>query len=237
MTFRSASRPIEQIRRMIVRLELAPGAVVREDDAAAPARHRPHADPRGAAAARARSVRHRHAPPRDVRVDASTCPSCRCCTRHGPILEPYAARLACARGRPAHWDGDGARASPRRRATERDAGRADRDRSRVPRDHLGRRRATASSPTPSTCSTPRATGSGTCTSPTSPTCCTPSTSTADPRRARRRRRRPRRRARRRPRPLVRRTDPRRRHPPPRPTPRRHLKPHPFCLLQIARGRI
>ena len=46
----------------------------------------------------------------------------------------------------------------------------------------------------------------------------------DPRRPGRRRWRPRRRAGRRPRPLLRSTDPRRRHPPPRPTPRRRLKP-------------
>ena len=45
MTVSQSERAYQAIRRMIVRLELAPGAVLREESTAAPARHRPHPDP------------------------------------------------------------------------------------------------------------------------------------------------------------------------------------------------
>ena len=169
MSISLSEQAYQQIRRMIVRLDLAPGAVVREDELQRQLGHRPHADPRGAAAPGARPVRDRHAAAGDVRV----------AHRRGRAVDavrdagdPRAVRRPAGvrRGGPAHWDAMAAcLARAERPGVSRR--RVARHRSRVPRDHLGRRRATASSPTRSTCCTPRATGCGTCTSPTSPTCC------------------------------------------------------------------
>ncbi len=63
-----SARAYDEIRRKIIRLELAPGDVVREEALQDAARDRPHADPGGVAASRPRSVRHGDPAARDVRV-------------------------------------------------------------------------------------------------------------------------------------------------------------------------
>ena len=169
MSISLSEQAYQQIRRMIVRLDLAPGAVVREDElqrqlgiGRTPIRE-----------ALQRLVRDQFVtvmPRRGMFVSRIDVAELSMLYETRAILEPYAARLACARGAAGALGRDGG-VLVDVPSGRRVAGRVARHRSRVPRDHLGRRRATASSPTRSTCCTPRATGCGTCTSPTSPTCC------------------------------------------------------------------
>jgi len=103
MTKSLSERAYHEIRRMIVRLDLAPGAVVREDDlqehlgmGRTPIRE-----------ALQRLVRDQFVvvlPRRGVYVSGIDVSELSLLYETRAILEPYATRLACMRGKPDHWD-------------------------------------------------------------------------------------------------------------------------------------
>ena len=170
-----SEQAFQAIRQMIVTLELAPGAVVRDDLlqqqlglGRTPIRE-----------ALQRLVRDQFVtiiPRRGMYVSNIDVSELSTLYETRAILEPYVMRLACARGRACRLGRDGRRAGARRAPTarRRSCWRSIASAARS----CGRRQATASSPTRSTCSTPRATGCGISTSPTSPPSITSSTSTA-----------------------------------------------------------
>lgn len=98
-----SERAYHEIRRMIVRLDLAPGAVVREDElqeqlgmGRTPIRE-----------ALQRLVRDQFVvvlPRRGVYVSGIDVSELALLYETRAILEPYATRLACLRGKPDHWD-------------------------------------------------------------------------------------------------------------------------------------
>jgi DNA-binding GntR family transcriptional regulator len=102
-----SERAYQQIRRMIIRLDLAPGAVVREDQlqvdlgmGRTPIRE-----------ALQRLVRDQFVsviPRRGVFVSSIDVDELATLYETRAIIEPYAARLACARGSSSHWDAMGA---------------------------------------------------------------------------------------------------------------------------------
>ena len=101
-----SERAFHQIRAMIVRLELGPGAVVREDElqvslgmGRTPIRE-----------ALQRLVRDQFVtviPRRGVFVSSIDVDELATLYETRAIIEPYAIRLACARGTAAHWDAMG----------------------------------------------------------------------------------------------------------------------------------
>lgn len=98
-----SERAYHNIRRMIVRLELAPGAVVREDElqAALQMGRTPIRE------ALQRLVRDQFVtviPRRGVFVSSIDVNELATLYETRAIIEPYATRLACARGTAAHWD-------------------------------------------------------------------------------------------------------------------------------------
>ncbi len=102
MTVSQSERAYQAIRRMIVRLELAPGAVLREESlqlqlgtGRTPIRE-----------ALQRLVRDQFVtvlPRRGMYVSSIDVSELSTLYETRAILEPYATRLACARGRPEHW--------------------------------------------------------------------------------------------------------------------------------------
>jgi DNA-binding GntR family transcriptional regulator len=98
-----SERAYQQIRRMIIRLDLAPGTVVREDQlqielgmGRTPIRE-----------ALQRLVRDQFVtviPRRGVFVSSIDVSELATLYETRAIIEPYAARLACARGTASHWD-------------------------------------------------------------------------------------------------------------------------------------
>ncbi|MGD9703448.1 MAG: GntR family transcriptional regulator [Acidimicrobiia bacterium] len=102
MTVSQSERAYEAIRRMIVRLELAPGAVLREESlqellgtGRTPIRE-----------ALQRLVRDQFVtvlPRRGMYVSSIEVSELSMLYETRAILEPYATRLACARGRAEHW--------------------------------------------------------------------------------------------------------------------------------------
>jgi DNA-binding GntR family transcriptional regulator len=102
-----SERAYQQIRRMVVRLELAPGTVVREDElqvtlgmGRTPIRE-----------ALQRLVRDQFVsviPRRGVYVSGIDVDELATLYETRAIIEPYATRLACARGTSAQWDAMGA---------------------------------------------------------------------------------------------------------------------------------
>ena len=138
MTVSQSERAYQAIRRMIVRLELAPGAVLREESlqlqlgtGRTPIRE-----------ALQRLVRDQFVtvlPRRGMYVSSIDVSELSMLYETRAILEPYATRLACARGRPDHWSAMAAALARAERA-RLDTGGTDRDRPRVPRDRLGGRR-------------------------------------------------------------------------------------------------
>jgi DNA-binding GntR family transcriptional regulator len=102
MTVSQSERAYQAIRRMIVRLELAPGAVLREESlqlqlgtGRTPIRE-----------ALQRLVRDQFVtvlPRRGMYVSSIDVSELSMLYETRAILEPYATRLACARGRPDHW--------------------------------------------------------------------------------------------------------------------------------------
>jgi GntR family transcriptional regulator, rspAB operon transcriptional repressor len=101
-----SERAYDQIRRMIVRLDLAPGAVIREDElqvtlgmGRTPIRE-----------ALQRLVRDQFVtviPRRGVFVSSIDVDELATLYETRAIIEPYATRLACARGSVAHWEAMG----------------------------------------------------------------------------------------------------------------------------------
>ncbi len=112
MSISLSEQAYQQIRRMIIRLDLAPGAVVREDDlqrqlgiGRTPIRE-----------ALQRLVREQFVtvvPRRGMFVSRLDVAELSMLYETRAILEPYAARLACARGRAGALGGDGGVRSPR----------------------------------------------------------------------------------------------------------------------------
>ena len=102
MTVSQSERAYQAIRRMIVRLELAPGAVLREESlqlqlgtGRTPIRE-----------ALQRLVRDQFVtvlPRRGMYVSSIDVSELSMLYETRAILEPYVTRLACARGRPGHW--------------------------------------------------------------------------------------------------------------------------------------
>jgi DNA-binding GntR family transcriptional regulator len=102
-----SERAYAEIRQMIVRLDLAPGAVVREDElqvslgmGRTPIRE-----------ALQRLVRDQFVtviPRRGVFVSSIDVDELATLYETRAVIEPYATRLACARGTPPHWDAMGA---------------------------------------------------------------------------------------------------------------------------------
>ena len=102
MTVSQSERAYQAIRRMIVRLELAPGAVLREESlqlelgtGRTPIRE-----------ALQRLVRDQFVtvlPRRGMYVSSIDVSELSTLYETRAILEPYVTRLACARGRPEHW--------------------------------------------------------------------------------------------------------------------------------------
>jgi DNA-binding GntR family transcriptional regulator len=103
MTVSLSERAYHEIRQMIVRLDLAPGAVIREDDLQAslglgrtPIRE-----------ALQRLVRDQFVtviPRRGMYVSGIDVSELALLYETRAMLEPFAARLACARAKPEHWD-------------------------------------------------------------------------------------------------------------------------------------
>ncbi len=127
MSISLSEQAYQQIRRMIIRLDLAPGAVVREDDlqrqlgiGRTPIRE--------ALQRLAREQFVTVVPRRGMFVSRLDVAELSMLYETRAILEPYAARLACARGGPAHWEAMAA-CLVTCRATGRVARRADRHRS------------------------------------------------------------------------------------------------------------
>ncbi len=92
-----------QIRRMIVRLELAPGAVVREDDL----QQRLGLGRTPIREALQRLVRDQFVtviPRRGVYVSGIDVSELAMLYETRAVLEPFAIRLACSRAKPEHWD-------------------------------------------------------------------------------------------------------------------------------------
>ena len=90
------------IRRMIVRLELAPGAVIREDEL----QHQLGIGRTPIREALQRLARDQFLvviPRRGMIVSSIDVAELSMLYETRAILEPYAARLACQRGRPEHW--------------------------------------------------------------------------------------------------------------------------------------
>ena len=98
-----SERAYDDIRRMIVRLELAPGAVVREDEL----QQRLALGRTPIREALQRLVRDQFVvvvPRRGVFVSNIDVSELAMLYETRAILEPYATRLACLRGKPDHWD-------------------------------------------------------------------------------------------------------------------------------------
>ena len=102
MSISLSEQAYQQIRRMIIRLDLAPGAVVREDDlqrqlgiGRTPIRE--------ALQRLAREQFVTVVPRRGMFVSRLDVAELSMLYETRAILEPYAARLACARGGRAHW--------------------------------------------------------------------------------------------------------------------------------------
>jgi DNA-binding GntR family transcriptional regulator len=103
MSISLSEQAYQQIRRMIIRLDLAPGAVVREDDlqrqlsiGRTPIRE--------ALQRLAREQFVTVVPRRGMFVSRIDVAELSMLYETRAILEPYAARLACARGGRAHWE-------------------------------------------------------------------------------------------------------------------------------------
>ena len=103
MSISLSEQAYQQIRRMIIRLDLAPGAVVREDElqrqlgiGRTPIRE--------ALQRLAREQFVTVVPRRGMFVSRLDVADLSMLYETRAILEPYAARLACARGGPTHWE-------------------------------------------------------------------------------------------------------------------------------------
>jgi DNA-binding GntR family transcriptional regulator len=102
MTVSQSERAYHEIRRMIVRLELAPAAVLREESL----QHQLGTGRTPIREALQRLVRDQFVtvlPRRGMYVSNIDVSELSTLYETRAILEPYATRLACARGRPEHW--------------------------------------------------------------------------------------------------------------------------------------
>jgi DNA-binding GntR family transcriptional regulator len=98
-----SERAYQEIRRMIVRLELAPGAVIRDDDLQA-ALGVGRTPIREALQRLERDQFVTVVPRRGMFVSGVDVTDLSILYETRAILEPYAMRLACARGTSQHWD-------------------------------------------------------------------------------------------------------------------------------------
>ncbi len=98
-----SERAYVEIRRMIVRLELAPGAIIREESLRE-ARGRGRTPNRGAQQRLVRDQFVTVIPRRGMYVSSIDVGDLALLYETRAILEPYAMRLACVRGAPDAWD-------------------------------------------------------------------------------------------------------------------------------------